>query len=44
MAFGMAWCHKDIYLNTARVMNLKPDDDFLEIGFGSGQITITLDV
>jgi ubiquinone/menaquinone biosynthesis C-methylase UbiE len=36
LAKGMAWGHKDFYLNTAKVLNLKNDDRYLEIGFGSG--------
>lgn len=36
LAKGMAWGHKDFYKNTARVLNLKNDDKYLEIGFGSG--------
>lgn len=32
----MGWGHKDFYKNTARVLNLKNDDKYLEIGFGSG--------
>jgi ubiquinone/menaquinone biosynthesis C-methylase UbiE len=36
LASGMAWGHRDFYKNTARVLNLHPDDVYLEIGFGSG--------
>ena len=36
LAKGMARGHKDFYKNTAKAMNLKNDDKFLEIGFGSG--------
>jgi ubiquinone/menaquinone biosynthesis C-methylase UbiE len=36
LAKGMARGHKDFYKNTARVMNLRHDDKYLEIGFGSG--------
>jgi len=36
LARGMAWGHKDFYKNTAKVLNLKHDDKYLEIGFGSG--------
>ena len=32
----MAWGHRDFYENTAKVLNLKQDDKYLEIGFGSG--------
>lgn len=32
----MAWGHRDFYSNTAKVLDLKPDDRLLEIGFGSG--------
>ena len=32
----MAWGHRDFYSNTARVLDLKPEDRLLEIGFGSG--------
>jgi ubiquinone/menaquinone biosynthesis C-methylase UbiE len=32
----MAWGHRDFYNNTAKVLNLKQDDKYLEIGFGSG--------
>lgn len=35
-ARGMAWGHKDFYENTAKVLNLKDEDKYLEIGFGSG--------
>ena len=36
LAKGMARGHKDFYKNTAKAMNLKNDDKYLEIGFGSG--------
>jgi len=36
LARGMAWGHKGFYKNTAKVLNLQPDDNYLEIGFGSG--------
>ncbi len=36
LARGMAWGHKDFYMNTAKVLDLKHDDKYLEIGFGSG--------
>ena len=36
LARGMAWGHKDFYKNTAKVLNLKEEDKYLEIGFGSG--------
>ena len=36
LARGMAWGHRDFYENTAKVLNLKQDDKYLEIGFGSG--------
>jgi len=36
LARGMAWGHGDFYRNTAKVLNLKHDDKYLEIGFGSG--------
>ena len=36
LAKGMAWGHKDFYKNTAKFLNLKNDDKYLEIGFGSG--------
>lgn len=36
LAKGMAWGHKDFYKNTAKTLNLKHDDKYLEIGFGSG--------
>lgn len=39
LAKGMAWGHKDFYKNTAKVLNLKQDDKYLEIGFGSGLFT-----
>ena len=32
----MAYGHRPIYKNVATVLDLQPDDDFLEIGFGSG--------
>ena len=36
LAKGMAWGHRDFYKNTARVLDLKANDKYLEIGFGSG--------
>jgi len=36
LAKGMALGHSDFYKNTARVLDLKHDDKYLEIGFGSG--------
>ena len=36
LARGMAWGHRSFYENTAKVLNLKADDKYLEIGFGSG--------
>jgi len=36
LARGMAWGHRGFYKNTARILNLKNDDKYLEIGFGSG--------
>jgi arsenite methyltransferase len=36
LARGMAWGHRSFYENTARVLDLKEDDKYLEIGFGSG--------
>ncbi len=36
LARGMAWGHKDFYKNTDKVLNLRHDDRYLEIGFGSG--------
>jgi len=36
LAKGMAWGHRDFYKNTAKVLDLKHDDKYLEIGFGSG--------
>ena len=36
LARGMAWGHKDFYKNTAKVLDLKAEDKYLEIGFGSG--------
>jgi SAM-dependent methyltransferase len=35
-ARGMALGHRGFYKNTAKVLNLTPDDAYLEIGFGSG--------
>jgi ubiquinone/menaquinone biosynthesis C-methylase UbiE len=35
-ARGMALGHRGFYENTAKVLNLTPDDAYLEIGFGSG--------
>lgn len=36
LARGMAWGHGSFYKNTAKVLDLKEDDTYLEIGFGSG--------
>ncbi|MBN2189454.1 MAG: class I SAM-dependent methyltransferase [Chitinispirillaceae bacterium] len=36
LAKGMAWGHRDFYKNAAKILDLKNDDAFLEIGFGSG--------
>ena len=36
LARGMAWGHRSFYENTAKVLDLKEDDKYLEIGFGSG--------
>jgi len=36
LAKGMAWGHRDFYKNTAKALGLKHDDNYLEIGFGSG--------
>ena len=36
LARGMAWGHRSFYKNTARILDLKDDDKYLEIGFGSG--------
>jgi len=36
LARGMAWGHRSFYKNTAKILNLKNDDKYLEIGFGSG--------
>jgi ubiquinone/menaquinone biosynthesis C-methylase UbiE len=36
LAKGMAWGHKDFYKNAAKALDLKYDDKYLEIGFGSG--------
>jgi len=36
LAKGMAWGHRDFFKNTAKALNLKHDDKYLEIGFGSG--------
>ena len=36
LARGMAWGHRDFYENTAKILELQPDDKYLEIGFGSG--------
>lgn len=35
-ARGMALGHRNFYKNTAKVLDLAPDDAYLEIGFGSG--------
>jgi hypothetical protein len=32
----MAWGHRSFYKNTAQVLNLQPEDKYLEMGFGSG--------
>ena len=32
----MAWGHRSFYKNTAKALDLQPDDKLLEIGFGSG--------
>lgn len=36
LARGMAWGHRSFYKNTAKVLDLQPDDKYLELGFGSG--------
>jgi arsenite methyltransferase len=36
LAKGMAWGHSDFYKNTAKTLDLKYNDKYLEIGFGSG--------
>jgi ubiquinone/menaquinone biosynthesis C-methylase UbiE len=36
LARGWAWGHKGLYKNTARILDLQPDDTYLEIGFSSG--------
>jgi len=36
LARGMAWGHRGFYKNTAKILDLKDDDKYLEIGFGSG--------
>jgi len=36
LARSMAWGHRDFYKNTAKALDLKHDDKYLEIGFGSG--------
>ncbi len=36
VARGMAWGHRDFYKNTARIIDLAPEDKYLEVGFGSG--------
>ncbi|MCW4016700.1 MAG: class I SAM-dependent methyltransferase [Candidatus Bathyarchaeota archaeon] len=36
LARGMAWGHRGFYKNAAKVLDLQPDDSYLEIGFGSG--------
>jgi ubiquinone/menaquinone biosynthesis C-methylase UbiE len=36
LARGWAWGHRSFYKNTAKVLNLQPDDKYLELGFGSG--------
>ncbi len=35
-ARGMAMGHRGFYENTPKILNLTPDDAYLEIGFGSG--------
>jgi len=32
----MAYGHRPVYKNMATILNLQPEDDLLEIGFGSG--------
>ena len=36
LARGMAWGHRSFYKNTARILDLQPNDNYLEVGFGSG--------
>ena len=36
LAYGMAMGHRDFYKNSARILDLKQDDKYLELGFGSG--------
>ena len=36
LARGMAWGHRSFYKNTAKILDLRNDDKYLEIGFGSG--------
>ena len=36
LARGMALGHRGFYKNAAKVLDLQPDDKYLEIGFGSG--------
>ena len=36
LARSMAWGHRSFYKNTAKILDLKNDDKYLEIGFGSG--------
>jgi ubiquinone/menaquinone biosynthesis C-methylase UbiE len=36
IARGMALGHRDFYKSTAKILDLKTDDRYLEIGFGSG--------
>ncbi len=36
LAKGMARAHKNFYKNTSKIMDLKLEDEYLEIGFGSG--------
>ena len=36
LARGMAWGHSSFYKNTAKALDLQSDDEYLEIGFGSG--------
>ena len=36
LARGMAWGHRSFFKNAAKALDLQPDDELLEIGFGSG--------
>jgi len=36
LGWGMAWGTRSFYKQTARIISLKNDDRYLEIGFGSG--------